>query len=539
AKVAYSGDTKNYAITLPGDKTYTINAREVKLSWTNLPEGNFVYKGTEQGLGAGNVTLWINNSIDGDDWQEVGNVVINGNTLTVSNVIGAEQLDFAIENFTGTNAGSYTAKIVNGIQSVAGNNATGNTTRKENYSLVEVPADHTFEIKKSKITIAPTSTKINGKVFDGNSQVPTPWPSFTVSSTNNGATNTAVITLADAHYTNNEGKRQHDVGDGYYVRLYYALSDDINYEVNNSWVTNDKGEKRYYVQVDANASITPKGLTVILNTNNQTTATKVFDNNDIYAVATSGTDGTAKSTGTQFRTGRGITVTGFVKNYSGITVTALYQEVERDKRSQFDEYVNDIYKNADGSYSKGNGIYYKQLHISLSGDNSQNFFIKEVKTKSGDTILEQSGKPSGGNYAIVADGRALDKDTGFRVTITPYSVKANYSHTVQSYANPDNSYNTIWQEVEGSLTGMSGTLANTDLTIKVTNGWMGPEGNRTVYKKYTRIVGSSNSNRLGATLESDMGYEFCVKLKNQPTLIIGYFVEKPDGYEIGTMAGLL
>ena len=547
ATVAYSGDTKNYAITLPGDKTYTINARQVKLSWANLPTGNFVYKGTEQGLGAGNVTLLINNSIDGYDWQEVGNVDINGNTLTISNVIGAEKLDFAIESFTGTNAGSYTAKIVNEIKSVAGNNATGNTTLITNYSLVEVPADHTFEIEKSKITITPTSTKINGKVFDGNAQVPTPWPSFTVSSSNGGATNTAVITQADARYTNSEGTQQRNVGNGYYVRLYYALSDDINYEVNNSWVTNDKGEKRYWVQVDAKASITPKGLTVIINTNNQTTATKVFDNNAIYAEAVSGKDGTAKSTGTQFRTGRGMTVTGFVANYDGIKVTAVYQEVDREKRSQFDAYVNDVYKNADGTYSKGNGNYFKQLHISLSGDDSQNFFIEKVTTRSGQEILTQSAKPANGNYIIVPDSRAKDsatEGTNFRVTITPYSVKANYSHTVQSYANPDNTYNTNWDAVTGSLTGMSGTLKDTDLSVVVNNGWMtDSNGNPALYKQYTRIAGASsgkNHQKLGAYLTSANGYDLCVTLRNQPTLIIGYFIHTESGiYEIGTMAGLL
>ena len=40
-------------------------------------------------------------------------------------------------------------------------------------------------------------------------------------------------------------------------------------------------------------------------------------------------------------------------------------------------------------------------------------------------------------------------------------------------------------------------------------------------------------------MASDKGYEYCFNLRTQPTLIIGYFVEQPDGYGIGTMAGLL
>ncbi|MBO5655300.1 MAG: hypothetical protein J6S32_04645, partial [Clostridia bacterium] len=364
-----------------------------------------------------------------------------------------------------------------------------------------------------------------------------PLPSYSVKSTNGGANGVDVVEQKDARYTNSAGTQQFNVGTGYYVGVYFALNDADNYQLMHNYLSTTNGD-RYYILLNANAEITPRGLTVTLNTNGST-ATKIFDNNNIYAVASATSDGTAKSSGVQFKTGRGITVEGFVT--TGVTVTATYQETDREHRSQFDEYVNGVY--LDGTtYKQANDTYYKQLYIALSGSDANNYYIAVVQNKAKQEILTQNGKPNDGNYIVVPDSRVKDSATAgtdFKVTITPYSVKANYSHTVQSYANADNTYNTNWEAVTGSLGTLSGVLSGTDLRINVTNGWMGPEGNRTVYKKYTRIVGSSNSNRLGATLESDMGYEFCVKLKNQPTLIIGYFVEKPDGYEIGTMAGLL
>ena len=69
-------------------------------------------------------------------------------------------------------------------------------------------------------------------------------------------------------------------------------------------------------------------------------------------------------------------------------------------------------------------------------------------------------------------------------------------------------------------------------------------GEAKVYTKYTRIAGSASGDsykRLGAVLTSDDGKHLCLTLRNQPTLIIGYFVEDEDtgAYQIGTMAGLL
>jgi hypothetical protein len=187
--------------------------------------------------------------------------------------------------------------------------------------------------------------------------------------------------------------------------------------------------------------------------------------------------------------------------------------------------------------------FYKKLHIVLSseGGESNNYYIAAVKNKSGTTILTQSS----GQYIDVMDSRAEGSNTNgdnIKIAITKYSLKATYSNTAQSYANPDNSYNLDWLEIDGTLKiPSSWGLSTGSLDVEVTNGWMyvnGTSGEKKKYEQYTRIAGSMSSTRLGAKLSSDEGFDLCVTLRNQPTLVIGYFVSQ-EGEEIGTMAGLL
>ena len=528
-----------------GNTDLFILPREIKVEWNGTLPTSMVYSGLEQGLKASNVVLWMNmkeKPSDSDDWQQVGTVEINGNTLTVSGLLThnkpqggevSESISFDINEFTATDAGSYTATIGSQIASVGGKNDIDDV-QKSNYALESTPDGHAYTIAKSEIVISVTSHNIKGKVFDGNSVIYETLPSLNIDSNNGGAKNCNVSIRNARYYDSKNSKQAYYVGKGYDIYLDFKFanaSDEKNFII----LTNN-------LIVDADAEITPKGITIILNTTSGATATKVFDNSNIYAAVNSKGADTVKSSGNQFKPGRGITVEGFIT--SGVTVTAYFQEIGNG-RSAFDAYVNDVYIDNSNKYKQASaGTYFKQLHIALSnnsGDNEMNnYYIAKVCTKSGETLVSQAS----GSTINVPDSRAdgsVTEGKNFKVTITPYSIKATYKYTAQSYANPDNTYNTNWTPVECQDNKVPDSFGiGNDLKVVVDNGWMtDSKGNPEKYNKYTRIAGKKGNTELGAYLDSDKGYEYCFNLRTQPTLIIGYFVEQPDGYGIGTMAGLL
>ena len=79
----------------------TINPRKIRIDWNtypNAPQSSFVYNGSSQGLSGVNIVFEMAN--ENDVFEKVGEVSINGNTLTISGVIGDEVLNFTISNFT-------------------------------------------------------------------------------------------------------------------------------------------------------------------------------------------------------------------------------------------------------------------------------------------------------------------------------------------------------------------------------------------------------------------------------------------------------
>ena len=515
------------------DVTFEIVPREVRLVWDN-PDLSYVYSGNAQGLSINDLTFEMKD--DEGTWAEYkdAKISVENGKIKVSNVFAydgkSETLYFSFSDFTAEDAGSYTAKVTE-FDSVSGTNDAG-SAEKGNYSA-SLPGNKTYNIAKSKIVVAYNNNTNLDKTFDNTSTVKANLGSVSLSSQNGGATSVRV-TLSNAFFCDNSGNAVVDVGNGYSIKVNMSLSDTKNYEFVGASTQ----------KFDVGAKITPAPLTITLNNSSSgaNTVYKTFDNSDIYAVVESNGTNRVSSTGTQFRTGRGITVDGFFTD--GVTVTATFAEIDGN-RAWASKYVNNVIRTVSTPYvyTMSNEDFYKKLHIVLSseGGESNNYYIAAVKNKSGTTILTQSS----GQYIDVMDSRAEGSNTNgdnIKIAITKYSLKATYSNTAQSYANPDNSYNLDWLEVDGTLRiPSSWGLSSSDLDVDVANGWMyvnGTSGEKKQYEQYTRIAGSASSTRLGAVLSSDDGYDLCVTLRNQPTLVIGYFVSK-DGEEIGTMAGLL
>ena len=525
--------TVNYTIADDQQATLTIKEREVRLVWNN-PDLSYVYSGNAQGLSINDLTFEMKN--DEGTWAEYkdAKLSVENGKIKVSNVFAydgkSETLYFSFSDFTAEDAGSYTAKVTE-FDSVSGTNDAG-SAEKGNYTA-SLPGNKTYNIAKSKIVVAYNNNTNLDKTFDNTSTVKANLGSVSLSSQNGGATSVRV-SLSNAIFCDNSGNAVVNVGNGYSIKVNMSLSDTKNYEF--------VGASTQVFNVGA--KITPAPLTITINNSSSgaNTVYKTFDNSDIYAVVESNGTNRVSSTGTQFRTGRGITVDGFFTD--GVTVTATFAEIDGN-RAWASKYVNNVIRTVSTPYvyTMSDEDFYKKLHIVLSseGGESNNYYIAAVKNKSGTTILTQSS----GQYIDVMDSRAEGSNTNgdnIKIAITKYSLKATYSNTAQSYANPDNSYNLDWLEVDGTLRiPSSWGLSSSDLDVDVANGWMyvnGTSGEKKQYEQYTRIAGSASSTRLGAVLSSDDGYDLCVTLRNQPTLVIGYFVSK-DGEEIGTMAGLL
>ena len=524
-KINYTLDDKQQAVT------FEIQKREVRLSWNN-PNTSFVYSGSAQGVSVSNLVFEMKD--DNGVWRKYNNakISVENGKIKVSDVFKhdgiSEALYFSFSDFTAEDAGSYTAKVT-GFDSVSGTNDAG-SAEKGNYTA-SLPSNKAYNIAKSKIVVAYNNNTNLDKTFDNTSTVKANLGKVSLSSQNGGAT-AVKVTLSNAFFCDNSGNAVVNVGNGYSIKVNMSLSDTKNYEfVGDSTKVFNVGAK-----------ITPAPLTITLNNSSSgaNTVYKTFDNSDIYAVVESNGTNRVSSTGTQFRSGRGITVDGFFTD--GVTVTATFAEIDGN-RAWASKYVNNVIRTVSTPYvyTMSDEDFYKKLHIVLSseGGESNNYYIAAVKNKSGTTILTQSS----GQYIDVMDSRAEGSNTNgdnIKIAITKYSLKATYSNTAQSYANPDNSYNLDWLEVDGTLK-IPSSWGSTDLTLSFKNGWMyvnGVDGEKKQYTEYKRIVGREGNSTLGAELVSNTGLDLCVKLRNQPTLVIGYFVTR-EGEEIGSMAGLL
>ncbi len=523
---------KNYDIAYEGltsgSATLTITAAEIEFNWTL---GTLVYTGADKGPDVSSVKIGS---------STYSNVIYNSNnTITISGVFGGETVTLAVTDYRKSQANegsSYTAKIT-GVSSASGKNAAGDTLAK-NYAVDDSTNTKAYTIQKSIVKFSYTGS-LNDKVYDGNSNYNNfSAMQYKVETTNGGASNPGYTTTEGYYYYN--GSKVSDAcsktgAQSYDVWFTLKLNDTTNFKFYNN---------ENVCKVSQKAHITPRGLTVTLN-DSSGRAFKTFDNDELYSTVTS-TSGNSTAKSKSQRLGKGITVENFCS--AGITLTANFREEDR-ARSAFDEYVNGIFsETVDGKVVyKSGGEYNKMLELALSSSDSSylNYYIKEVKQRSGASVSSGLSESDTTVYVLCKDSKVSSKinnctaiASDLKIEITKYTVKADYSWTSQSYANADNTYNTTWNEVTGELRVPSSW--NLDVKVKVTNGWMkNSDGTDAKYTKYTRIVGRSGNAKLGATLESGSGKELCVTLRNQPTLIIGYFVQTGDSYQIGSVAGLL
>lgn len=527
----------NYSIEGGQSVDYVILPRTLKLSWQEIQ--SFVFSNTEQGL----IVVGVEGVEDGGN----GSLAVKSGTSTINGVkltgyAGGDTIEITIIGAL-LHANS-TSKMEAKITSVSGTNKDGSNSIEGNYTLSE---DDRFS---GEFTITPSvvSIKFNAsnatltKVYDGNRTVPSSQINdsyFSWSATGHNPTrNPFKVT---AQYDNK------NVGDKKAVTFSYTFIDPSN---RGDYTIGNTDGSVYTV-----GQITPAHIKVALNKLRSGKATRTYTDDEFYG----GADGaTGNGRSKTYRTGEGFTVSG-VLGSDNINVVARYQEADNTRNSNsgnyfdFSKYVNDVYKDADGTFKKAlTPTYFKKLVFTMTGTDAANytFNVYDSSAEGGNKYSESDSTAAAIQSVTVYDSRDSKNNknasgaASIQIEITVKSVRVEYSDTAQSYANDDNTYNTDWKPI----TGTNKDMDKADAKIKVSNGWMYADGKdhtaeegytKREYRGYTTIRGSQNSERLGAKVDPTNGMDLNYRLSNQPTLTIAYFVSTGDEYEINSLARLL
>ena len=499
---------------------YTINACPIAIEW-NYP--TLVYTGNNQNITIKSIT--------------VNGTAIAMTSNSVKSGLGNDVLTFTLSG-GGVNAGSYTTKAE--LSSVSGTNE-GVDSVVGNYTPKLFTSDP-FTIVKSKVGIRYNGGTAN-KVYDANENVKDNNFTFAVYSTNFGASGNDDLFSIKMLYDNK------NVSNGYTKTINFAYTfkaTNTNYELDASTATSQA--------VPNVGQITPAHIKVALDKLRSGKATRTFTNDPYYG----GADGaTGNGRSDTYRTGEGFTVSG-VHGSDNIKVVAKYQEADNTRDGSgtyfnFSKYVNDVYKDADGTFKKASaGKYFKKLVFTMTGTDAANytFNVYDSSAEGGNKYSESDSTAAAIQSVTVYDSRDSKNNknasvaASIQIEITVKSVRVEYSDTAQSYANDDNTYNTDWKPI----TGTNKDMDKADAKIKVSNGWMYADGKdhtaeegytKREYRGYTTIRGSQNSERLGAKVDPTNGMDLNYRLSNQPTLTIAYFVSTGDEYEINSLARLL
>lgn len=500
---------------------YTINACPIAIEW-DYP--TLVYTGNNQNITIKSIT--------------VNGTAIAMTSNSVKSGLGNDVLTFTLSG-GGVNAGSYTTKAE--LSSVSGTNE-GVDSVVGNYTPKLFTSD-SFTIVKSKVGIRYNGGTAN-KVYDANENVKDNNFTFAVYSTNFGASGNDDLFSIKMLYDNK------NVSNGYTKTINFAYTfkaTNTNYELDASTATSQA--------VPNVGQITPAHIKVALDKLRSGKATRTFTNDPYYG----GADGaTGNGRSKTYRTGEGFTVSG-VRGSDNINVVARYQEADNTRNSNsgnyfdFSKYVNDVYKDADGTFKKASaGTYFKKLVFTMTGTDAANytFNVYDSSAEGGNKYSESDSTAAAIQSVTVYDSRDSKNNknasgaASIQIEITVKSVRVEYSDTAQSYANDDNTYNTDWKPI----TGTNKDMDKADAKIKVSNGWMYADGKdhtaeegytKREYRGYTTIRGSQNSERLGAKVDPTNGMDLNYRLSNQPTLTIAYFVSTGDEYEINSLARLL
>lgn len=527
----------NYSIEGGQSVDYVILPRTLKLSWQEIQ--SFVFSNTEQGL----IVVGVEGVEDGGN----GSLAVKSGTSTINGVkltgyAGGDTIEITIIGAL-LHANS-TSKMEAKITSVSGTNKDGSNSIEGNYTLSEDDRfSGEFTITPSVVSIkfnAPNATLT--KVYDGNRTVPTSQINdsyFSWSATgHNPTSNPFKVT---AQYDNK------NVGDKKAVTFSYTFIDPSN---RGDYTIGNTDGSVYTV-----GQITPAHIRVALDKLRSGKATRTYTDDEFYG----GADGaTGNGRSKTYRTGEGFTVSG-VLGSDNINVVARYQEADNTRNSNsgnyfdFSKYVNDVYKDADGTFKKASaGTYFKKLVFTMTGTDAANytFNVYDSSAEGGNKYSESDSTAAAIQSVTVYDSRDSKNNknasgaASIQIEITVKSVRVEYSDTAQSYANDDNTYNTDWKPI----TGTNKDMDKADAKIKVSNGWMYADGKdhtaeegytKREYRGYTTIRGSQNSERLGAKVDPTNGMDLNYRLSNQPTLTIAYFVSTGDEYEINSLARLL
>lgn len=502
--------TKNYTISGTDNATYTISKRQITVTW-NTSNLKFVYDLSAHGLTVSGIT--------------------GGGTGAA---LQSSSLDYAIVK---TGYGNDVIKITlqgkkvdagkNYVMSIANSALNGIIVNDEvestidNYVISGTTCEKKFEIEKSQIIIK-YAGGTTSKVYDAGFGISGKPFVFNTQSQNGGAHGTSE--LFDISYV----YKDKNVGNDKEVVFTYALKQNANYEyVGTGTESQNKGQ------------ITPAHIKVALNKLRSGKATRTFTNDEWYGGQAGATGNDHSKT---YRSGEGFVVSG-VLGTDKINVVAKYAEAG-DDRAMFDKYVNDIVKNADGTFAKAAaGTHLKMLVFEMTGGDATNYTFNVY-----DTSDKAYSKNNGDSQTPVnvydKDDEKNNKDklSQIKIEITVKTYKVEYTNAAQSYANADNTYNTNWERV-----GVSNNPPG--VTVTVSNGWMYADGQdhgedeqaeKKIYKAYTTIRGSQNSVRLGAKISGIDGMELNYKMVNQPILTIGYFVvDNNDVFEIGSASSLM
>lgn len=499
---------------------YTINACPIAIEW-NYP--TLVYTGNNQNITIKSIT--------------VNGTAIAMTSNSVKSGLGNDVLTFTLSD-GGVNAGSYTTKAK--LSSVSGTNE-GVDSVVGNYTPDLFTSDP-FTIAKSKVAIRYNSGTAN-KVYDANENVKDNNFTFAVYSTNGGANGNDDLFNIIMSYDNK------NVSNGYTKTINFAYTfkaTNTNYELDASAPTSQA--------VQNVGQITPAHIRVALDKLRSGKATRTYTDDEFYG----GADGaTGNGRSKTYRTGEGFTVRG-VLGSDNINVVARYQEADNTRSSNsgnyfdFSKYVNDVYKDTDGTFKKASTpTYFKKLVFTMTGTDAANytFNVYDSSAEGGNKYSESDSTAAAIQSVTVYDSRdSKNKNASgaanIQIEITVKSVRVEYSNTAQSYANDDNTYNTDWTPITGTNKDMQGAGAE----IVVSNGWMYADGKdhtaeegyaKREYHGYTTIRGSQSSERLGAKVDPTNGMDLNYRLSNQPTLTIAYFVSTGDEYEINSLARLL
>lgn len=487
-----------------------------EITWTNAGSGTstgqYVYTAALQGATIATVTY-----SDGT----VSPVATTSVTQATVKGLGEDVLTFRVDG-AATDVGNHSSTAV--YVSVSGTNS-GISSITGNYTLPSTTTSSAnFSIYKSIVRVS--TNFIVSKIYDATTEITDNMLlgiSYSFASINGGANNASVGSVSARYDSAN-------VGNGKTVHYTVGISQSANgnYQFESNSISNNNG------------IITPRTVTITLNLRSNR-AYMTYSGETLYGSATNSSSNVSCRSSI-YRSGQGFTVSNLPEKEASDALVIQANFIEADRsRSAFDAYVNNIVNN-DGVYSTVASGYYKALVFSLSGDSSTNYSFNVDGYHS-------AAVAAGSNLTVYdsrdnAVGHDNDPTSGnLYLSIDKKTITANYENTQQSYATENNTYNTDWLDIVGSSSGIvDGDNRNVD--ISVINNWMyidnNPANEKRMYTSYTVINGTAAAREgLGAQMTSTNGSHLNYVLRNQPSLIIGYFVSAGDYYEVSTFAGLM